>query len=767
MDAMSNIRALFERAQKLDMPGLAITDHGSISGVPDFLYIAEDFPTVKPIAGCEFWLGNPERDRTYHLILLAKNRTGYDNLVKLTNLANSEGVYPDDARPHIGAAMLAEHHEGLICTSACIGGEIPQHIIAGDMEGAKEAALWYRSIFGENFYLEVSLHKNFGRLKLSQSDNREAYKRQNRELVRLQQRSNEGIFAISQELGIKVVATNDVHFVNREDGIAHDVMLAMQQGRRVANPHRRRYSHLEYLKDEKEMRRLFPGHPEVIDNTLEVLGKVERFSIRGEPSLPRLSGQPGDDLRRMAVEGAKVRYGNPSEDVREHLDYELSVIARHPGAAEYLLMMKRIVECAREEGIAVGPGRNTSAGSLVNYCLGITDVDPIRHRLLFERFLSPDSSELPNIGLDVEWGKEPALIRRLKAEFGEDSVGLISTFPRYSPSTIHKRVARALGLKLGDDETLSVISGLWDVICGMGTHVCGVAIAGGPLRDYVPVMKDGKGDLVSLYDSADLKAAGAIKVDILGLRDISIIKHSVSLIRERHGLDIDTGGIPLDDPETLALYSEGDTAGVFQFQSDELRRWLRDLWQPSFDDLVTLNALYRPGLMNSIPLFILRQSGFAKVKYADPGAEEFLSDTYGIPVFQEQMMCLARKYAGMPEEDARRVYRSIAREKVYKLFIEGGRWKGHPVTVLEQIWKSYLDLGLATFPKAHSVCYVRISFQAAWLKAHYPAEFYRSALNSYIDCKDELERLIPDCEAHGFKVILPDNAESGLFEVEK
>ena len=767
MDAMSNIRALFEKAQKLDMPGLAITDHGTLSGVPEFLKTAKDFPTVKPIAGCEFWLSDPSREHTYHLILLAKNLTGYHNLVKLTSIAGCDGVYKDDARPHIGAAMLAEYHEGLICTSACIGGEIPQLILASDMEGAKEAALWYRSIFGEDFYLEVSLHKNLGAIKLSPLDDLSAYKEQNRELVRLQKASNDGVFTIAKELGIKVVATNDVHFVSREDGIAHDVMLAMQRGRRIGNPKRRRYSHLEYLKSEKEMRGLFPEHPEVIENTIEVLDKVERYSITRDLMLPHVSDTPADELRRLAFDGAKARLGDLSDEIRERIDYELSVIARHDKAQEYILTVKRIVDCAREVGISVGPGRSSAPASFVNYCLGITGIDPIPHTLLFERFLNPESTTLPSIALDIEWGKQQMLLERLKEVFGEASVGHISTFQRYSPTRVYKSVAKTLGLKENDKEVTFIADKLVNVIYNSATHSCGIVIAPYPLSENVPVRKDEWGNLVSLYDSGDLKDVGLVRFDILELKELNVIKQTVNLIKKRYGVDVDIDHIPLDDPETLALYAKGDTIGVFQFQASGMIEWVRKMKSPGFYDLVALNALYRPGPMALLPFFVDRQTRFVPTAYAESGAEEFLHETYGIPVYQEQLVCLVRKYSALSKLEAEMVYKTSNREGFHRLFLEGGRNKGYTSRVLNILWEAYFKCGSTAFLKSHSLCYTWLSFQTAWLKAHYPKEFFRNTINSCFDSEWELQRLIPDCEAHGFKLVYPDNTESGLFEVEE
>ena len=456
---MSNIRCLFEKAAKLEMPGLAITDHGTIAGVPEFLKTAEDFPTVRPIVGCECWLGDPSRTKTYHLILLAKNLIGYRNLVKLSNIANTEGMYPKDARPHISAASLAEHHEGLICTSACIGGEIPQHILAGDMVAAKEAAAWYKSIFGDDFYLEVALHRNFGPVKLSKADNRLAYLKSNRELNRLQKISNAGIFEIAQELGIKVVATNDIHYLDREDAIAHDVMRVIQNKKPMDDPKRIRFSHLEYMKTEEEMRRLFPEHPEVIENTREVLDKVERYSIWGDLSVPQVCENPEEKLREAVFAGAEERFGELSLAQSNRLEEELKVIGEKQFSS-YLLIIKGIVDWARSKNLIVGPGRSCAPGSFVNYCLGITDMDPMKHGLLFERFLNRCQKTLPSIDLDMEPNAREKVLGYLKEKYGQERVAEITAYERFGNNGAKWAVARKLGKCHEADAVAEKLSGL-------------------------------------------------------------------------------------------------------------------------------------------------------------------------------------------------------------------------------------------------------------------------------------------------------------------
>ena len=457
-DAISKIDELFTRAESLGMPGLAITDHGTISGIPEFLKTAERHPTVKPIAGCEFWVGDKESTRFNHLILLAKNLIGYKNLVKLVSYAHTEGM---NIKPRITREKLVEHREGLICLSACIGGDIPQAILADDMDNARYNALFYKKYFGEDFYLEVSLHRNSGPVKLAGTDDRKAYRTQNRKLIQLQKKANEGIFEIGRDLGIKVVSSNDVHFVNREDGIAHDVMLALTHDKKVSDPERIRYSHLEYLKNEDEMRRLFPEHPEVIDNTMEVLDKVERYSIWKDIELPKVSDRPEAELIERTYTGAEKRFGEVNRDQQERLGQELEIILGK-GVASYFLIMQDLVDWVRSKGWVVGPGRGAAAGSLVNYCLGITDIDPMKYGLLFERFYCSEQISLPCIDLDLEPEAREKIQEYLKERYGQNSISGIVTFGKYGSCGAWSKAAKALGIPKSSIKRLdSKLSGYW------------------------------------------------------------------------------------------------------------------------------------------------------------------------------------------------------------------------------------------------------------------------------------------------------------------
>ena len=815
IDGMTKIREMFSFMQQAGMPGLAITDHGTLSGVPEFLSVAERYPEVKPVVGCEFWitdyydhaLKDDKHRKTFHLILLARNLTGYHNLVKLCSIAHCEGLYY--GKPRISHNLLEEYHDGLICLSACIGGEVPQKVLAGDMDAAKTAALWYKQIFGDDYYLEVSLHRNDGHVKLSLSDNKAAYLKQNRELVRMQKKANAGIFEIGRQLDIKVVATNDVHYMFRRDSIAHDVMLCIQHGKKVYDTDRLRYSHLEYMKSEEEMRRLFPEHPEAIDNTMDILNKVERYSIWKETKLPHVSDNPENELKEKVLAGAASRLGELSPEYQARLNLELEAI-RQKGFAPYFLMIKSLADWVRSNGWVVGPGRGSAAGCLVNYCLGITDIDPIRHNLLFERFLISDRLFLLNIDLDMEYAAYAKISEYLKSRYGKDSISGIITFGKIFPKKALNDVGRVLGIpkyqikklqsriserynSLGWDikynaniqyeyyhrtpalrEAYDIAQRLCGVIDNEGIHACGWLITPGLLSDTVPVqIQEGLwGEdytLNSMYEASWAEESGVLRINCLGLQQLTIIKHVLKAIREKYGTDVDINSIPLDDAATMALYAAGDTVGAFQFESKGMREWLRKLHPDRFSDLVAMEALYRPGPLDLIPSFVARKNGEDPIEYPIPELEEILGETYGVIVYQEQTMRICERIAGFSPEQANRLRKAVGKRKIPELeelheeFVAGGMMRGYDKEALEEVWKS-LDNYYA-FLKAHALCYTWISYQTAWLKAHYPKEFFTELLNANIQDEFYLEFYISDCEAHGFAVTPPDISDSGCFEV--
>ena len=804
LDAISKIDELFIRAEDLEMPGLAITDHGTISGVPEFLKTAERHPTVKPIVGCEFWLADKDMV-TYHLILLAKNLTGYKNLVKLVSYANTEGIY---YKPRITREKLIECHEGLICTSACIGGEIPRMILHDKMGDAITAAQWYKDLFGENFYLEVSLHKNFGPIKLASTDNRIAYKKNNQNLVDLQKVANTGIFQIAEELGIKVVATNDVHFVNREDGIAHDVMLALTHDKKVSDPERFRYSHLEYLKNEDEMRRLFPEHPEVIDNTMDVLEKVERYSIWKDVELPRVSDRPEAELIEKAYAGAEKRFGVVSKDQQERLEQELEVILSK-GVAGYFLIVKDLVDWVRSKGWVVGPGRGAAASSLVNYCLGITDIDPMKYGLLFERFYCSEQISLPCIDLDLEQEAQEKIQEYLKERYGQNSISGIVTFGKYGSRGAWSKAAKALGIPKSLIKRLdSKISGYWgflyrnlrevpavremydnatpefrqaydiasklsDVIEDESIHACGWSIAPSAIDSFLPVQTqegsvDGDYTLNSMYEAKYAEDA-VLRLNILSFNILKEIKESLSAIEAEDGILIEPEVISLDDEPTLQLFSRGDIVGIIMFGFQTMADFLKQLAPVSFNDLVAMYAMTRPGPIDWIPSFIARKRGEEEVVYDIPVVEEILGETYGLIVYQEQTMQLAERLSGFEPEKADKLRKAFGKRKLMVLeamhddFINGGVNNGYDKDALQRVW-DLMDNPYA-FNKSHAVCYTWLSYQLAWTKAHYPKVFYLVYLNAYQLDKEQEVSAIDDAAKHNVFVIPPDKSKSGMFEV--
>lgn len=698
-DGLANIRDLFEKAARLGMPALAITDHGTLAGVPEFLKTAEEFPTVKPIVGCEFWLGR------YHLVLLAKNLTGYRNLVKLCSIGHCEGM--EHSRPRIYLDQLEKYHEGLICTSACIGGEIPQKILLGQWDAAEMATHRYHQIFGDDFYLEVSLHKNLGPVKLCAVDNRESYRKQNQQLIRLQQAANEGLFEFGRLLGIKVVATNDIHFVKREDGIAHDAMMSIRHKKKVSDPNRMRFSHLEYMKSEQEMLRLFPDHPEAIANTKEIVDKVERYSIWAVPELPEVVNA-NEQLHKMVWKGMRLRDYIPTNLV----EHELQVIC-DAGYAEYFLMIKDLVDWVRSNGWVVGPGRGNAPGSLVCYCLGITDVNPLEHGLLFERFWVKYDTTKVKIDLDVEPAAYEKVQVYLKEKYGKDSVSGIAVYGRYGLTSARRAATKALGK---GKEAKAVAMKLLGVVMDQETiHPCGWLVAR-DLSSRLPLqIQEGtlEGDytLNSLYESSWAQKVGALQINVLQLSELAMIKDAVRMIEEKDDIMIEPGKLPLDDKPTLDLFARGDTTGVFQFSSEGMREWLREVKPDRFSDLVALEALYRPNGMDKLP-------AFAANKHSSEGWErEQFAETYGVLVYQEQEMLLKGPFSR------------------------------------------------DTFPKSHALCYTLIAYQIAWIKAHYPEIFFEVALNHYMDGGWEHDRILQDCLNHHLIVVSPDKSGSGLFEV--
>ena len=696
VDGIAKIPALFKEAGRLGQPGLAITDHGTLAGVPEFLYEAQQHPDIKPVVGCEFYL---ERNRhLYHLILLAKNLKGYHNLVKLCSTARM-GL--NDARQRITHELLQQYHEDLICTSACIGGEIPQAILAGDYEKAKEIASWYKGLFRDDFYLEVSLHEGGPEVRLASSDNRDAYLRSNNKLVAKQKFACANILRLAAELGIKAIVTNDVHFISKDDAIAQDAFLCSSHNKHISDPDRIRYSHLEYLKNEEEMSAVFPDHPELISNTSEILSKVERYDISVKTQFPPMQHDSDEEFFDAVWAGAEKRFGKISREIDERIQLEISEIFNQ-GLKDYFLMMKEIVDRIRARGIAISPGRGASPSSIVCYCLGITEVDPVQFRLLSGRFIWKGRTTLPSIDLDIEDGRWDEAFSILSDMFGHDRVALI---PVYKTKSIHSTA---------------------------------LVVSKGNLSDYLPVKiaighPNEDYSLITQYELKWMEGSGAVPLNIISLHALQVLKKTIDLISDRKGEDVDLYSIPLDDAKTLALFASGNTSDIFMFQAKGMQKWLRDFAPDSFSDLVLLNTLYRPGLMDSLPLCLARKRGKEEAKYEIPGLKEIFAESYGVPVYQEQLMLAARLSGLDPYEDEDRKFMRLVimkkKEEFLYLrnkFIEGGVEKGHPREAMESLYEWLLKEGHWAFNKSHSVSYTLLAFRSAWLKAHFPEEYARA-----------------------------------------
>ena len=876
LDGFTAIPKLFDRVEELGMPAVAITDHGNMYGVKEFFNCAKKHPAVKPILGCEVYvtqhfdhtLRDNEHRKYYHLILLAKNVTGYRNLMKLVSAGHTEGFY---YKPRVSHELLEKYHEGLICCSACLAGEIPKDIMAGDLDAARKAIEWHKNLFGDDYYLEVMLHETD--VPGATDDMRE--------VGRQQRKVNAEIFRLAQETGTKVVATNDAHFLRREDGPAHDRLICISTNAYIDDPDRLRYTQQEYIKSADEMAALFPEHPEVLANTLEIAEKVERYSIDRGNVLPKYNidpaflrnidahleeyhevidegrcdkdGNPRGEafctsvayLCHLTYQGARERYGEQlSEEQRERIDFELKTICRM-GFPDYFLIVQDYIAASRAAGSMVGPGRGSAAGSVVAYCLKITNLDPIKYNLLFERFLNPDRINMPDI--DVDFESLPVAHEYVDRKYGKDHVSRVITFGTMAAKSAIKDVARIShvsieesnrlsnmvpprlsekqereypfdpeydelkpGFKLVEKDGKKFQRGMEDVdvkitlkncfrlvsdfqkerdngsdlnkevleyalqlegsIRQVGMHACATIIGPGNLTDYIPIClsKDketGEDVWTSQYDGHYIEEAGMLKMDFLGLNTLSIIHACLNYIKELHGVDIDIEAIPIDDKETYELYGRGDTICLFQFESDGMRSWLQRLRPERFEDLIAMNALYRPGPMDYIPDFVARKQGQQKIEYDLPEMEEFLSETYGITVYQEQVMLLSRKLANFTKGEADTLRKAMGKKQIATLnslkgkFMEEGKKNGHPVAVLSKIWRDWEKFAQYAFNKSHSTCYAWVSYQTGWLKCHYPAEFFAANLSCAGNI-DDIKKIIGNAKAHGIQVLSPDVNES-------
>ncbi len=875
LDGQSKISKLVDKAIADGMRGMAITDHGNMFGIKEFHDYcvgvnkkrkkAGEEP-FKPIFGCEMYVAkhgpkeqkNGREDQSgYHLIVLAKNYQGYKNLIKLVSRAWVDGYY---MRPRTDRADLERYHEGLIVCSACIAGEVPKKILEGDIAGAREAIEWHHRVFGDDYYLELQRHEV-----------KNPRQRANRETFPLQQKANRVLIELAREYGIKLVCTNDVHFVEEENAEAHDHLLCLSTNKDLDDPTRMLYSKQEWFKTRAEMNQVFSDVPEALANTLEILDKVEIYSLDHDPIMPffpipesfgteeewrrkfteeqlyeeftrdengenpltREEGEKkiahlggyekiyrikfeADYLAKLAYEGAAARYAQPlDKEVDDRIRFELHIM-KTMGFPGYFLIVQDFINSARNElGVMVGPGRGSAAGSVVAYCLGITKIDPLKYDLLFERFLNPDRISLPDIDTDFDDDGRGRVLKWVEDKYGHENCAHIITYASMATKNSIKDVARVEKLPLPESNrlckaipdrlpdgmkmnltnaikctpelreaensadpvmanTIKYAKMLEGTVRGTGIHACGFIICRDPISDWVPVstaddpdFKDTKTNCTQ-YDGHVIESTGLIKMDFLGLKTLSELKEACANIKLHRGIDVDLDTIPIDDPKTYELYQQGRTIGTFQFESSGMQKYLRELHPTVFEDLIAMNALYRPGPMDYIPQFIRRKNGAEPITYDIPCMEKYLRDTYGITVYQEQVMLLSRQLADFTRGESDALRKAMGKKKkdivdaMKPKFIEGGRKNGHDPKVLEKIWADWEKFASYAFNKSHAACYSWVAYQTAYLKANYPAEFMAAIMSRRRDQITEITKLMDECRAMGIDTLGPDVNESYL-----
>ena len=873
LDGQSSIQRLVDKAVADGMRGMAITDHGDMFGIKEFHdYVGgvnkkrkkDGLEPFVPIFGCEMYVARHgakelKRDKSdmsgYHLIVLAKNYKGYKNLIKLVSNSWVDGYY---MRPRTDRADLERYHEGLIVCSACIAGEVPKKILDGDIAGARETIEWYHRVFGDDYYLELQRHEVT-----------DPTIRANRETFPLQQRANKVIIELAREYGIKLVCTNDAHFVDKENAEAHDHLLCLSTGKKLDDPTRMLYSKQEWFKTRAEMNEVFADVPEALSNTVGLLNKVEMYSLdhdpimpffpipedfgteeewrrkfteeqlfaeftsdeNGENPLPREEGEAkikklggydklyrikfeADYLAKLAYAGAVTRYGDPiPTEVVERVKFELHIM-KTMGFPGYFLIVQDFINSARDElGVMVGPGRGSAAGSVVAYCLGITKIDPLKYDLLFERFLNPDRISLPDIDTDFDDDGRGKVLKWVEDKYGHENCAHIITYGTMATKNSIKDVARVEELPLAMSNalckaipdrlpdglkmnlpnaikctpqlreaeastnpqlanTIKYAKMLEGTVRGTGIHACGFIICRDPISDWVPVSTADDPDFPNVktnctqYDGHVIESTGLIKMDFLGLKTLSELKEAVANIKRTRGIEIDLDTIPIDDPKTYELYQQGRTVGTFQFESAGMQKYLRELHPTVFEDLIAMNALYRPGPMDYIPSFIARKNGREEIKYDIACMEKYLKDTYGITVYQEQVMLLSRQLADFTRGESDALRKAMGKKKkdivdaMKPKFIDGGKKNGHDPKILEKIWADWEKFASYAFNKSHAACYSWVAYQTAYLKANYPAEFMAAIMSRRRDQITEITKLMDECKVMGIATLGPDVNES-------
>lgn len=861
LDGQASIDALIDKAQKDGMPAIAVTDHGNMFGIKDFfnkvskknskyMGVIKDCqkeldalndksnPTeeeleriqklsekiseekkhlFKPILGCECYCARNGREKKdgkedlsgWHLVVLAKNLNGYKNLIKMVSIGWMEGFY---GRPRIDKELLEKYHEDLIVSTACLGGELPQYIMKDRIDQAEESLLWFKNLFGEDFYLEMQRHKT-----TDPKADPTTYPHQ--------QEVNKVLMELARKHQVKLIATNDVHFVNEEDAEAHDRLICLSTGKDFDDPSRMRYSKQEWMKSTAEMNQLFADVPEALRNTLEIADKVEYYSIDHGPLMPDFPipdefENDDDYLRHLTYKGADRKYGDRlNDEIRERIDFELETI-KNMGFPGYFLIVQDFIAAARDMGVAVGPGRGSAAGSAVAYCLGITDIDPIKYDLLFERFLNPDRISMPDIDVDFDDDGRGQVLEWVTNKYGKEKVAHIITYGTMATKSAIKDVARVQKLPLSESnrlaklvpdkipdvkkvnlkaainyvpelreaagspdpvmrDTLKYAQALEGNVRNIGVHACGVIIGKHEISDVVPVSttKDketGKDILVTQYEGAVIEDTGLIKMDFLGLKTLSIIKEAVENVYLTTGEKINIDEIDIEDSLTYELYSAGKTTGTFQFESAGMQKYLRELQPTKFEDLIAMNALYRPGPMDYIPSFVARKHGREEISYDLPVMERYLKDTYGITVYQEQVMLLSRLLANFTRGQSDELRKAMGKKLIDKMnslkekFLGGGKENGYEEKILLKIWADWEKFASYAFNKSHATCYSWVAYQTAWLKAHYPSEYMAAVLSRNISNITEITKFMDECKAMSIQVLGPDVNESMLkFAVNK
>jgi len=836
LDGAASIPNLFKKAKADGMKALAITDHGNMFGVFQFVAEAAKHEGVKPIVGCEFYVVENRhqrvftkevKDKRYHQLFLAKNAEGYKNLVKLCSLGYTEGLY--GKYPRIDKELVMQYHEGLIATTCCIGAMVPQMILKKSEAEAKKEFEWWLNIFGEDYYIEIQRHH-----------------------MKEQDTVNEILLRWAEEYNVKTICTNDSHYVDQKDSNAHDILLCVNTGEKQATPAIREFTDEGtitkggrfafwndqfYFKTQAEMGQLFKDVPMALDNTMEIVDKCEHLKLKKDILLPNFVVPPeyqtqDDYLRDITYKGAKERYRTITAEVEERLNFELHTI-KTMGFAGYFLIVADFIKAGRDLGVVIGPGRGSAAGSAVAYCIGITNIDPIKYRLLFERFLNPDRKSMPDIDTDFDDEGRQKVIDYVVQKYGKQQVAQIVTYGTMAAKMSIKDVSRVLDLPLDQanalvklvsdkpgtnlnrlltapfdgpgslrekenisSEDLDNAKKLREILAvggtpesmvlkeamilegsvrGTGIHAAGIIIAPKDLTEIIPVYASKETELlITQYEGSIIEDAGVIKMDFLGLKTLTILRDALKLIKENHGVEIDIDHIPLDDTKTYELYQRAETNGTFQFESAGMQKYLRELKPDKFDDLIAMNALYRPGPMDYIPSFVARKHKREVVTYDLPDMEEYLAETFGICVYQEQIMLLSQKIAGFSKGDADVLRKAMGKkqkailDKMKGQFMEGATAKGHPKAKLEKIWVDWEAFAMYAFNKSHSTCYALVAYQTAYLKAHYPSEYMAAVLTHSQSNIEKITFFLEECRRMGLNVKGPDINESQVnFSVNK